>query len=172
MEQNTNHSEPKPIVFAPIGFIRSEHKNHSEIPIQPVFAVGCRGRAEIFPQYEEGLCDLEGFSHIYILYHFHKAAPVRLSVKPFLEDTTHGVFATRAPCRPNPIGLSLARLIKREANVLFLDDIDILDGTPILDIKPFITRFDIRRNARSGWQEKVDDKTASERGKRGYRSKT
>ena len=92
-----------------------------------------------------------------------------MTVKPFLEDVTHGVFATRSPRRPNPIGFSLVRLRKRERNVLFLDDVDMLDGTPILDIKPFVPRFDYRENARSGWQEDVDDETASQRGRRGYR---
>jgi tRNA (adenine37-N6)-methyltransferase len=172
MKQNSKSSVGEPIAFEPIGFIHSEHTKPSDTPIQPVFAAGCRGRAEIFPQYEEGLRDLEGFSHIHILFHLHKAGPTRLTVKPFLEDVPHGVFATCAPCRPNPIGLSLVRLIKREGNILFLDDLDILDSTPILDIKPYVSRFGKRQNTRDGWQEKVDDKTAFKRGRRGYKNKT
>ena len=156
------------ILLEPIGYIRSEHTKPKETPIQPVYASGCHGTAEIFPEYEEGLCDLEEFSHVVVIYYFHKAGPAQLTVKPFLEDATHGVFATRSPRRPNPIGFSLVRLGKREGNVLFLDDVDILDGTPILDVKPFIPRFDYRENARSGWQEKIDDETASRRGRRGY----
>jgi tRNA-Thr(GGU) m(6)t(6)A37 methyltransferase TsaA len=158
----------KRITLEPLGYIRSEHTKLEEIPIQPVFAQGCAGRAEVLSEYEEGLRDIEGFSHVFIFYWFHKSSPPKLTVKPFLEDSQHGVFATRAPCRPNPIGFSLVRLIKREGNILFLEDVDILDGTPILDIKPFIDRYDHRNRVRSGWQENVDDKTASKRGRRNY----
>ena len=154
------------MVIEPIGYIRSEHTDPSKTPIQPVYAPGCRGTAEILSEYEEGLRDLEHFSHVFIIYYFHKADKPRLTVKPFLEDVPHGVFATRSPRRPNPIGFSLVRLLKREGSVLFLDDVDILDGTPILDIKPFIRRFDYREDAHSGWQENVDDETAFRRGRR------
>jgi tRNA-Thr(GGU) m(6)t(6)A37 methyltransferase TsaA len=150
----------------PIGYIRSEHKDASATPIQPVYAQGCRGRAEILPEYEEGLRDLEGFSHIYVIYYFHKAGPPSLTVTPFLDDVPRGVFAARSPRRPNPIGFSLVRLVKREGNVLLLDDVDMLDGTPILDIKPFLPRFDYRENARAGWQEQVDENVAQLRGRR------
>jgi tRNA-Thr(GGU) m(6)t(6)A37 methyltransferase TsaA len=152
----------------PIGYIRSEHTEARRTPIQPVYAVGCRGKAEILAEFEEGLRDLEQFSHIIIICHFHRAGEPRLTVKPFLEDISRGVFATRAPSRPNPIGFSLVRLVKREGNTLFLDDVDMLDGTPILDIKPFVPRFDYRENARSGWQDNVDDETAFRRGRRDY----
>ena len=154
------------MVVKPIGYIRSEHKDASATPIQPVYAQGCRGRAEILPEYEEGLADLEGFSHIYVIYYFHKAGSPSLTVTPFLDDVPRGVFAARSPRRPNPIGFSLVRLLKRERNVLLLDDVDILDGTPILDIKPFIPRFDYRENARTGWQEHVDENVAQLRGRR------
>ncbi len=159
------------IIVTPIGYIRSEHTEPSKTPIQPVYASGCRGRAEILPEYGEGLRDLEDFSHVFIIYCFHKADEPRLTVKPFLEDVPRGVFATRSPRRPNPIGFSLVRLVKREGNLLFLDDVDILDGTPILDIKPFVPRFDYRENACSGWQENVDDETAFKRGRREYNGK-
>lgn len=156
------------IVLEPIGYVRSEHTKPEETPIQPVYATGCPGRAEILPDYEEGLRDIEGFSHIIITYHFHHAGPARLTVKPFLEDTAHGVFATRSPRRPNPIGFSVVRLKERKQNVLLLEDVDMLDGTPIIDIKPFIPRFDYREGATSGWQEHVDDETAARRGRRGW----
>jgi len=150
----------------PIGYIRCEHKEASATPIQPVYGQGCRARAEIFSEYEDGLRDLDGFSHIYLIYVFHKARSPSLTVTPFLEDVPRGVFATRSPRRPNPIGFSLVRLVKRDKNILFLDEEDMLDGTPILDIKPFIPRFDYRENVRAGWQENVDEEDAKVRGRR------
>ena len=156
----------KNIICRPIGIIHSEHRDPGKTPIQPVFAKGCAGRAEIFHNYEKGLQDIEGFSHILILYYFHKATTQKLLVKPFLENVEHGVFATCAPGRPNHIGVSVLRLVKREKNILFLDNIDILDGTPILDIKPHVSRFNKRENIRSGWQEKIDDQTAYKLGRR------
>lgn len=159
------------IAFQPIGMIRSQHAAAEKTPIQPVFARGCRGRAEIFPAYAAGLRDLEGFSHVYLLYAFHKAGPPKMTVKPFLQDDEHGVFATRATCRPNPIGMSIVRLVRREGNVLHLDGLDILDGTPLLDIKPYVGRFDRIETRRNGWQDSVDEETAQRRGKRGYAKK-
>jgi len=156
------------ITYKPIGVIYSEHTIAEETPIQPAYAKGCRGRAEIFPEYEEGLRDLDGFSHIYLIYHFHLSTTAKLIVKPFLQDVERGVFATRAPTRPNAIGLSIVELVSREGNVLYLDGVDILDGTPLLDIKPYVTRFDCVETLRNGWQDEVDDETARQRGKRGY----
>ncbi len=156
------------IVSIPIGVIRSEHTRPDETPIQPVYAQGCQGRAEILPQYAEGLRSLEGFSHIYLIYHLHLAGQPRLLVKPFLQDVEHGVFATRAPCRPNPIGLSIVRLVRREGNTLHLDGVDVLDGTPLLDIKPYTTRFDHVDTTSNGWQDNVNEQTARQRGRRGY----
>ena len=150
----------------PIGVIRSEHTQPERVPIQPVYASGCRGQAEIFPEYADGLRDLEGFSHIYLIYHLHQAPPAKLLVKPFLQDIEHGIFATRAPCRPNPIGLSIVKLERREGNILHLDGIDLLDGTPLLDIKPYCARFDCIPNTRNGWQDEVDEATAQQRGRR------
>jgi len=156
------------IVYKPIGIIRSEHTQPEKTPIQPVYSEGCLGTAEVFPEFAAGLRDLDGFSHIYLVYHLHKAGEPRLVVKPFLQDVERGVFATRAPCRPNPIGLSIVRLVRREGNVLHLDGVDVLDGTPLLDIKPYTARFDRIENTRNGWQDEVDDESAQTRGRRGY----
>lgn len=158
----------QPITLRPIGVIHSPHQQAERTPIQPVYARGVSGRAEVLPDYMDGLRDLDGFSHICLIYWFHKASSPRLVVKPFLDDTPRGVFATRASCRPNPIGFSVVRLVGREDNVLHLEDVDILDGTPLLDIKPYITRFDYRENARCGWQDNVDERTAEIRGRRGF----
>ncbi len=117
-------------------------------------------------EFEDGLADLEGFSHLILLYHLHRTGGVKLRVTPFLEDVEHGVFATRAPCRPNPIGLSVVRLVRREGSVLHLADVDVLDGTPLLDVKPYVARFDRRDGVRSGWQDGVDEGTARSRGRR------
>jgi tRNA-Thr(GGU) m(6)t(6)A37 methyltransferase TsaA len=165
--QQTNSTQS--IVFSPIGVIHSPHERAEETPIQPIYAQGITATAEIFPEYVGGLRDLEGFSHIYLIYHLHKASPARLIVKPFLEDVDRGVFATRSPRRPNPIGISIVRLVRVEGNILHLTDIDVLDGTPLLDIKPYTPRFDLRESARGGWQEGIDEETAHIRGRRQYR---
>jgi tRNA-Thr(GGU) m(6)t(6)A37 methyltransferase TsaA len=157
---------PQTITYRPIGIIRSPHTDPKSAPIQPVYARGVEGRAEIAEPYADGLADLEGFSHLILLYHFHRVGGVRLRVTPFLEDAEHGVFATRAPCRPNPIGLSVVRLVRREGRVLHLVDVDVLDGTPLLDVKPYVARFDRREDVRSGWQDGVDERTARSRGRR------
>ena len=161
----------KNIILRPIGIIHSEHKEAEKTPIQPVFARGCRGVAIVYPEYAEGLKDIDGFSHLYLLYYFHKAGPASLMVKPFLDDEERGVFACRHPCRPNHIGMSLVKMVKREGNKLILEDVDILDGTPLLDIKPFKPQFDIVKKARSGWMGKIDLKAAEKRGQRGYSKK-
>lgn len=149
-----------------IGIINSPHVESSQTPIQPVFAKGIQGTVEVFPEYEDGLMDLDEFSHIYLLYYFDRAKETKLKVKPYLEDKLHGIFATRAPNRPNKIGISVVKLLKIERNILHVEDLDILDGTPLLDIKPYIARFDSRDNVRSGWQDDITDDEASNRGKR------
>lgn len=154
------------ITYRPIGVIRSEHTRTECVPIQPVYAGGCRGQAEIFTEFADGLRDLEGFSHIYLVYHLHQAPPAKLLVKPFIQDVEHGVFATRAPGRPNPIGLSIVKLERREGNILHLDGLDILDGTPLLDIKPYCAWFDCIQQTRNGWQDDVDETAARQRGAR------
>ncbi len=154
--------------FRPIGVLRSEHTVAGETPIQPAYAKGCRGRAEVFPEFAEGLTDLEGFSHVYIIYHFHQAQPAKMKVKPFMQDVEHGVFATRAPSRPNPIGISVVELLRREGSILYLDGLDVLDGTPLLDIKPYTARFDRIETTRNGWQDEVNEETARRLGRREY----
>ncbi|HOZ47893.1 MAG TPA: tRNA (N6-threonylcarbamoyladenosine(37)-N6)-methyltransferase TrmO [Candidatus Hydrogenedentes bacterium] len=157
-----------PVAYRPIGVIHSEHTVAERTPIQPAYARGCKGRVEVFAEFAEGLRDIDGFSHVFLLYHFHAAAPAKMLVKPFLQDVARGVFATRAPCRPNAMGLSIVELLRREGNVLYVDGLDTLDGTPLLDIKPYVGRFDCIETTRNGWQEEVDEDTAEERGKRGY----
>ena len=158
------------IVLKPIGVIRSEHTKPDKTPIQPVFAEGIPGRVEVFEDYEPGLEGIEGFSHIYLIYLFDRAGTPRLSVVPYLSDSERGVFATRSPHRPNRLGMSLVRLLRREGRTLHVEDVDVLDGTPLLDIKPYIGRFDRREQARSGWQDDVDDGSARRLGRRGYGS--
>jgi tRNA-Thr(GGU) m(6)t(6)A37 methyltransferase TsaA len=155
--------------YHPIGLIRSLHHQPDKTPIQPVFSMGCQGEVEIFEEYEPGLSDIEGFSHIILLYHFHQAKAAELRVKPFLQDQERGIFATCAPLRPNPIGFSVVELIKRQGCVLMVNGLDIIDQTPLLDIKPYITRFDCLQTKKDGWQEEVDDKTVIFLGSRGKR---
>jgi tRNA-Thr(GGU) m(6)t(6)A37 methyltransferase TsaA len=156
------------VTFRYVGVIRSEHVNEEQTPIQPAFARGCTGQVEVYPEFEEGLRDLDGFSHLYLIYHLHRAGPAKLLVKPFLQDAERGVFATRAPCRPNAVGLSIVELVRREGNVLHLDGVDILDGTPLLDIKPYTARFDTIETTRNGWHDEIDEETARRRGRRGH----
>ena len=139
--------------------MHSPHKIIENIPIQPVGAKGIKGEIEIYPEFKDGLKDLEGFSHIYLLYHFHKAEGYSLQVKPFLDDELHGVLATRAPKRPNGIGLSVLKLTGIENNIVYVENVDVLDGTPILDIKPYSSKFNAVENEKSGWLEKNIDKS-------------
>ncbi|RLB12095.1 MAG: tRNA (N6-threonylcarbamoyladenosine(37)-N6)-methyltransferase TrmO [Deltaproteobacteria bacterium] len=146
------------ISYKPIGIIYSPFKEPEGVPIQPIFAKDVYGRIEIFPEYEEGLKDLNGFSHCVLIYHFHRAGEPKLIVRPFLDPEPKGVFSTRAPVRPNPIGLSIVRLLRIEKNVLHIAELDILDSTPLLDIKPYVPKFDIREHVRAGWLEKKTEK--------------
>jgi tRNA-Thr(GGU) m(6)t(6)A37 methyltransferase TsaA len=172
----TTMNEPNakfvPVSFQPIGVIRSGHRFAEQTPVQPVYARGCAGRAEILPEYREGLRELDGFSHIILLYHFHRAGPFQMTVRPFIGDRLFGVFATRHPQRPNAIGLSVVRLVSVEEGVLHLEDLDVLDGTPLLDIKPFIPRFDCVEGARGGWTDAVNETNARRRGQRGFSPQT
>jgi tRNA (adenine37-N6)-methyltransferase len=143
------------IVYEPIGVIHSPFKRLDEMPIQPVSAASGAGVVEVFPQFAEGLRDLDGFSHVILLYHFHEARRCVLTVTPFLDAKPHGVFATRAPSRPNPIGLSVVKLISVDHNELRVEQLDVLDGTPVLDIKPYVPDFDQRSGARIGWFEQA-----------------
>jgi tRNA-Thr(GGU) m(6)t(6)A37 methyltransferase TsaA len=154
--------------FQSIGTIHSPHTILTDIPIQPVFSEGIKGTVIVNPEFIEGLMDLHEFSHIHLLYYFHKSQKTCLHVKPYLSKQPHGIFATRAPHRPNKIGMSIVRLTAIEDNVLHIEDVDILDGTSLLDIKPFIQRFDSRKNVKSGWQDNVSDDVASDKGLRNF----
>jgi tRNA (adenine37-N6)-methyltransferase len=143
------------VIFQPIGIIHSPFTSLEEMPIQPSSETSGPGVIEIFPEFSDGLKDLEGFSHIYILYHLHMVKSSRLTVTPFLDDSPHGVFATRAPSRPNPIGLSLVELVRVESNTLHVNHVDVLDNTPLLDIKPYVPQFEESGNVRIGWLEKA-----------------
>lgn len=138
-------------MFKPIGVIRTPFTEQAGMPIQPAGARGVPGRVEVDPQYVDGLKDLDGFSHLILLYHFHQGEGYRLQVVPFLDDQPRGVFATRAPRRPNPIGLSVVRLLAVQDNVLQVENVDMLDGTPLLDIKPHVPEFDAAEKVCIGW---------------------
>lgn len=142
------------VVFSPIGTIRSPFTDIAGMPIQPGGARGVAGTVEIAEAYADGLKDLDGFSRIILLYAFHQCESCELTVMPFLDKTAHGIFATRAPCRPNAIGLSIVRLTGRNGRTLEVEDIDVLDGTPLLDIKPYVPAFDCYPDAKAGWLEK------------------
>jgi tRNA-Thr(GGU) m(6)t(6)A37 methyltransferase TsaA len=142
------------ITYQPIGVIHSPFTDLKEMPIQPASRRSATGTVEIFPQYAPALLDLDGFSHVILIYHLHKVTRTDLTVTPFMDDQPHGVFATRAPTRPNPIGLSVVRLEKVEGTTLHVANIDILDGTPLLDIKPYVPEFDHPGDAVVGWLEK------------------
>jgi tRNA-Thr(GGU) m(6)t(6)A37 methyltransferase TsaA len=155
------------ITYQAIGLIYSPFKDLEGMPIQPASKTSGPGRVEVFPEYQDGLKDLDGFSHIILLYHMHAAREQTLTVTPFLDSSPRGLFATRAPTRPNPIGLSIVKLIRIEGGALHVDDLDVLDGTPLLDIKPYVPEFDHRPDARIGWLEnargEVMGKTSDDR---------
>lgn len=139
-------------IMRPIGVIHSPFLAKQETPIQPTRSQA-RGQVEVYPEFAEGLQDIEGFSHLILLYAFHQSGPYKLRVKPFLDDQLRGLFATRYPSRPNPLGLSIVRLVARQANLLEIEGVDVLDGTPLLDIKPYVPDFDTRSETRTGWYE-------------------
>jgi tRNA-Thr(GGU) m(6)t(6)A37 methyltransferase TsaA len=139
------------IVYKPIGVVHSPFEGPKDVPIQSEAARGVKGQIEVAKEYTDGLQDLDGFSHLILIYHFHLAKPFSLLIKPFLDDKVHGLFSTRAPSRPNPVGLSIVRLIKREKNVLHIKDVDIVDGTPLIDIKPYVPDFDHKNAEKIGW---------------------
>jgi tRNA-Thr(GGU) m(6)t(6)A37 methyltransferase TsaA len=139
------------VIYQPIGVIHSPFKNLEEMPIQPTSKASKPGTVEIYSEYAEGLKDLAGFSHIYLIYHLHKIHQSKLLVTPFLGNAPHGIFATRAPSRPNPIGLSLVRIVRLEDNLIHVDQLDILNKTPLLDIKPYVPDFENVHSVRIGW---------------------
>ena len=134
----------------PIGVIHTPFKQKNNTPIQP-FKPNKMGQVEVFDKFVPGLKDITGFSHIILIYRFHKSRNFRMLVKPFLDDREHGVFSTRYPARPNQIGISVVRLLRQKGNVLFVKGIDVLDGTPLLDIKPYVPDFDSAKKVRIGW---------------------
>ena len=145
----------KKIQYNPIGIIHSPFKQLVGIPIQTAFSKDGEGSVELFPQFKHGLKDLKGFSHIILLYHFHKSKGYDLLCRPFLDEVKRGLFATRAPSRPNPIGLSIVRLKGINDNILSISSLDIVDGTPLIDIKPYIPKFDSPSTLKVGWFEKA-----------------
>jgi tRNA-Thr(GGU) m(6)t(6)A37 methyltransferase TsaA len=152
------------VTYRPIGTIHSPFTERKGMPIQPPGARGVRGKVIVAPQFQEGLKDLDGFSHIYLLYHFHCSQELKLTVTPFMDTVSRGLFATRAPCRPNAIGLSVVKLIEIRDNILTVEDIDILDGTPLLDIKPFVPCFDVSSEEYcTGWIKNENNKVARKR---------
>ena len=148
--------------YRPIGIIHSPFRTLDGMPIQPAGGTGIRARVEVFPEYQDGLNDLEGFSHIILLYHFHRSKGFKLQVVPFMDSEARGVFATRAPKRPNPISLSVVRLVKIDRGILHIEDVDMVDGTAVLDIKPYVPEFDEQASVRTGWLEQAR-KTVSQR---------
>jgi len=149
----------EPVRFTAIGKIRTPFTSREGTPIQPPGGRGVLGRVEVDEAFREGIRDLEGFSHVILLYHFHLSEGFDLTVKPFLDKTARGLFATRAPRRPNAIGLSVVRLVSIEGGTLVVEGVDMLDGTPLLDIKPFVPEFDAPvGEIRTGWLEGKADK--------------
>lgn len=151
------------IAYRPIGTIHSPFTQLEGMPIQPPGAAGVKGRVEILPEYAPGLADLDGFSHVILLYHFHRAGPPQLTVVPFMDAQPRGLFSTRAPRRPNPIGLSIVRLLAIEGSVLHVEGIDVLDGTPLLDLKPYVPHFDQPAADRTGWLQATGDQVRTRR---------
>lgn len=145
------------IIINPIGIIHTPFEDVKNMPIQPIAAEGIFGQIEVFPQFVDGLKDLEGFSHITLLYHFHKIEGFELEVIPFMDNQPHGIFSCKAPKRPNAIGVSTVKLVKIEGNILHIEQPDMLNGTPLIDIKPFYPRYDNRENVAIGWLEKNKD---------------
>jgi len=155
METEAKRNRMSPITFTPIGIIHSPWTDLAGMPIQPAGARGVRGHIDILDEYAAGLSDLDGFSHLILLYHFHRAGGCRLRVVPFLDTVERGLFATRAPRRPNPIGLSVVALAGISGCRIDIAHVDILDGTPLLDIKPYVPEFDAEETVRVGWIEKA-----------------
>jgi len=152
----------KTIQFTPIGYINTPHKSLENMPIQPAGAKSVKGQIEIIPAFMEGLLDIEGFSHITLFYHLHKVNGYKLKVTPFMDTKEHGIFACKSPTRPNALGMSTVKLLAVEGNVLYVEEVDMLDGTPLIDIKPYWPKYDNRDNVRVGWLEKQSQKMPAE----------
>lgn len=158
-------TETTKITLNPVGVIRSPHLAPAGTPIQPAYAEQCDGEVVVNPEYEVALADLDGFERVWLIYWFDRAGPYKPQVVPYRDTREHGLFATRSPCRPNPIGMSVVRLLGRERNVLRVRGIDILDGTPVIDIKPYVPEFDAHPTSKAGWldEQRADRKNADDR---------
>ncbi|MBN1434454.1 tRNA (N6-threonylcarbamoyladenosine(37)-N6)-methyltransferase TrmO [Candidatus Fermentibacterales bacterium] len=146
---------PSRIGFKAIGVIHTPFDRLEGMPIQPAGAAGVEGRVEVFPRYGPGLRDLDGFSHVILIYHLHMSRGYDLEVVPYMDTELRGLFSTRAPRRPNPIGLSIVELSRVDGCALHVRNVDMLDGTPLLDIKPYVPGFDEAGGVRTGWLEKT-----------------
>jgi tRNA-Thr(GGU) m(6)t(6)A37 methyltransferase TsaA len=146
------------ITYRPIGVVRAPFSRLEGMPLQSVAAEDVRGQIEVLPDFAAGLKDLDGFSHIHVIAHLHRGVPGGLEVIPFLDETPRGVFATRSPRHPNPIGLSVLRLLAVEGATLQVAGVDLVDGTPVLDIKPYVPRFDVVAADRVGWLEQAAER--------------
>ena len=145
------------ITYKPIGFIKTPFTKIAEMPVQPNGAVGVYGVIELNTELVQGLTDIEGFSHLILIYHLHLVKESKLSVIPFMDDKPHGIFATRAPARPNAIGMSIVKLQKVENNLIYFEGADMVDNSPLLDIKPFFPKYDNQQNVKFGWLEEKKD---------------
>ena len=141
------------IEYQSIGVVHSTFKELQKVPNQSYYAKDVNGTVEVYPEFEPGLKDLDGFSHLFLICHFHMTADYRLHIVPSADTELRGLFATRSPKRPNPIGISIVRLNKIEKNILFISDLDTLDGTPVIDIKPYVAEFERFTNVRVGWMK-------------------
>ena len=147
----TESQAPEPVCYHPVGVVRSQFTKLEGMPLQSVAAPEARGTVEVDPQFAPGLKDLDGFSHLYLVTHLHRGAPGGLEVVPLLDDTVRGIFATRSPRHPNPIGISVVRLLTVAGAVLEIAGLDLVDGTPVLDVKPYVPEFDSVSAERTGW---------------------
>ena len=151
------------ITYTPIGYFDTPHKDVQGMPIQPSGARGIKGSISILPEYWPAFADLDGFSHVIVLYHFHAVKGFETTVTPFLDNTAHGLFATRTPKRPNPIGLSVMQLVAVRDGKLELENVDVLHGTPVLDVKPYVPDFDVWSVDRIGWMDGKSSGVATHR---------
>ncbi len=146
------------VIYKPIGIIHTPYTRKEDTPIQGCFSPDGQGYVELYPEYVAGLKDIEGFSHLILIYHFHKSEGFQLLTKPFLDNEKRGIFSIRYFARPNPIGLSVVKLLKVHDNILEISEVDMLDATPLLDIKPYVPQFDIRENIKDGWYQNTSER--------------